>query len=113
VVVTRDGRVRLALTASGTPDAPAAVAQVLHRRLVDVWPLDRAVAAPRLGLAGPAATFELDRVRPGWARAMRRAGHRIQSMSGSAPVHALERDARGTLRAVSDPRTRGSARTVD
>ncbi len=113
VVVTRDGRVRLALTASGTPDAPAAVAQVLHRRLVDVWPLDRAVAAPRLGLAGPAATFELDRVRPGWARAMRRAGHRIQSMSGSAPVHALERDARGTLRAVSDPRTPGSARTVD
>ena len=113
VITTRDGRVRLALAATGAPDAPATVAQVLHRRLADVWPLDRAVAAPRIGLAGSTATFEIDRVRPGWPRAMRRVGQRIESVSGSAPVHALERDARGTLRAVVDPRTRGLARTVD
>ena len=112
-ITTRDGHVWLALAATGAADAPAAAAQVLHRRLADAWPLDRAVAAPRIGLAGSAVTFESDRVPPGWVRAVQRLGYRIEPSDGTARVVGLERAADGALQAVADPRERGLARTVD
>lgn len=90
-LVIRDGRVQTALVAAGGGDAD--VLQVLRHHVLAGWPLERAVAAPRV-MPGP--TFEAHRVP---------VGLRPEASSRTAPVViALERRDDGTFAGAIDPR---------
>jgi gamma-glutamyltranspeptidase / glutathione hydrolase len=114
-IVTRDGRTWLALGGRGGPRIATAVAQILYARTVDGWPLDRAVAAPRLHhqWIPDEARLEVGRSWPGLEESLGTMGHTVSPWTRSGAVHAAEMLDDGLFVGVADPRERGLARCVD
>lgn len=92
-LVVRDGRVAMGLAPSDGGDTD--LLPLLRRVLVDRWPLERALAAPRLRVGPVGPITEATRVAP-WPTAARGAD--------AGPVLAFERARDGTTAAALDPR---------
>lgn len=114
-LVLRDGRTWLVLGGRGGPRIATAVAQILYSRIVDGWPLDRAIGAPRLHHQWwpDEVRLEAGRAWPQLASALEREGYTVSTWAKSGKVHAAEMLGDGRFAGVADPRGRGLARCVD
>ena len=114
-IVLRDGRTWLALGGRGGPRITTAVAQILYARVVDGWPLDRAIGAPRLHHQGWPDEVKLEAARawPQLGAELARQGHAVATWTLSGKIHAAEMLGNGRFAGVADPRDRGLARCVD
>jgi gamma-glutamyltranspeptidase/glutathione hydrolase len=107
-LVVQNGRVLLALGASGGSGIPPSVTQALLARLVYDEPIERAVAAPRFL---PGAALPTLRLEQGWSErelaelAWRGERTAVISWRGTA-VQIVENAAEGA-RAAADPRKHG------
>lgn len=114
-IVLRDGRTWLGLGGRGGPRILSGVAQVLWSRVVDGWPLDRAVAAPRVHHQWRPDSVRLEERGhwPGLRRALEAWGYSCEVLTTNGKVHAAEWTADGRFEAVADPRDEGMALCVD
>jgi gamma-glutamyltranspeptidase/glutathione hydrolase len=114
-IVLRDGRVWLALGGRGGPRILSGVAQVMYSRVFDDWPLDRAVAAPRIHhqWLPDEVRLEKGRIWPGLESALEAMGYTTRVASTNGKIHAAEVTPDGRFFGVADPRDHGLARCVD
>ena len=104
-----------ALGGRGGPRILSALLQVIVHRAWDQWPLERAVAAPRMHHQWLPDTIQLEAHRnwPGLDEDLRVMGYTVEFTEESGKIHAIERQRDGTLIGVADPREHGLALAVD
>ncbi|MCG6962662.1 MAG: gamma-glutamyltransferase [Acidobacteria bacterium] len=104
----------LALGAAGGSHIPTATLQVILNVIVDGDELQAAVDRPRIHnqWLPDRIDAELDALAPETAGALRRMGHRIETVESLGRVNAVVLNLDGTVAAAADPRGPGAAAVV-
>lgn len=114
-IAFRDGKVSLAIGASGSTRIPTAILQVLYHRVVRGLPLEEAVTEPRLHAENEMIAVDEDIADVG-ARLAEVFGLSRHVVAGRDPwmasVQSIAVDGDGTATAVGDPRARAAGRVV-
>lgn len=112
-LVLRDGQPILTVGAAGGPRIISATLQTIVRHLELGWPMDRALASPRVHHQWMPPELLLEEgFDPQWAEALAERGHSLRTASrGSMAVaQAISFDPQtGTFRGAADPRVNGAA----